>query len=335
MQKPLNPKSNLIDKISVAPMLDITTSHCRYFHRLYSKNTTLYTEMVTTSAILNSKYDILKFNKEENPLILQIAGSNPKDSKACAKIINSLGYNGINLNLGCPSFKVQNAMIGAVLMKHKELVKENILAIEEVSDLPISIKVRTGVDDLTGYQFIHDFIDYIVNNTNTNTYIIHARDAILNLDPKSNRSIPELDYKKVYKLKEDFPNKKIILNGGVSSNQEIITHLEKLDGVMLGRAIDKHPSLLGTFDKDFFNAENYIDSVEAVLKYMPYMEKHLVQNTSRPSGLLKPLLNAFNSTIYSKKWRRFLSEEIMHNKSLKILEYRSNIENFIRKNILG
>lgn len=211
-------------RFSVAPMLDWTTRHCRYFHRQFSKNVLLYTEMVTAPAIIHAKYDHLDFDLQENPVALQLGGSDPAQLKHCAKLAEERGYHEINLNVGCPSDRVQNGMFGACLMAKADLVAECIAEMQRVVNIPVTVKTRIGIDDLDSYEFLCGFIEK-VHHAGCQEFIVHARKAWLSgLSPKENREIPPLDYDRVYQLKKDFPQLTIAINGGIKTIEEIKHH---------------------------------------------------------------------------------------------------------------
>ena len=249
--------------VSVAPMMDCTDRHDRYFLRLISKNVKLYTEMIVSNAIIKGDKDfLLKFNLLEKPLVLQIGGSNPKELAQATKIAEGYGYDEINLNLGCPSKKVQRNKFGACLMKEPNLVGECINEMKNACSLPITVKTRIGFDDYEDYEYLKKFIT-IIKHAGSETFIIHARRAILTkLTPKQNLSIPPLNYSFVYDLKKDFKNDTVILNGGIDSIDKIKTHLKKVDGVMIGRAAYHSPYFLADIEKEIFKNGNVLSRSE-------------------------------------------------------------------------
>ncbi len=230
------------NRFSIAPMLDWTDRHCRYFHRLLTNETLLYTEMVTTGAIIHGKGDFLAYNQEEHPVALQLGGSNPQDLAICAKLAQERGYDEINLNVGCPSDRVQNGRFGACLMAEPQLVADCVAAMREVVDVPVTVKTRIGIDDQDSYEFLTDFVTIVSEKGGCEQFTIHARKAWLSgLSPKENREIPPLDYPRAYQLKNDFSHLSIAVNGGVKTLDESLQHLNHLDGVMVGReAIKTH-----------------------------------------------------------------------------------------------
>ncbi|OOF53503.1 tRNA dihydrouridine(20/20a) synthase DusA [Rodentibacter genomosp. 2] len=295
-------------RFSVAPMLDWTTRHCRYFHRQFSQHALLYTEMVTTPAIIHAKYDLLDFDPRENPVALQLGGSDPEQLKHCAKLAEDRGYHEINLNVGCPSDHVQNGMFGACLMAKADLVAECVAQMQNEVKIPVTVKTRIGIDDLDSYEFLYDFIEK-VQDKGCQEFIIHARKAWLSgLSPKENREIPPLDYERVYQLKRDFPHLKIVINGGIKTIEEMKQHLQFVDGVMVGREAYQNPSLLGTIDQALFDSDMPIISPrKAVLAMLPYIEKQLSQGVYL-NHIVRHILGTFQHCKGARQWRRYLSE---------------------------
>ena len=266
--------------IAVAPMMDCTDRHDRYFLRLISKNVKLYTEMIVARAIINgNRDDLLKFNFMEKPLALQIGGSDPNELAQATKIAEDYGYDEINLNLGCPSKKVQKNKFGACLMKEPNLVGDCVNEMVNATSLPISIKTRIGFNDFEDYEYLKQFIA-TVKKAGSKTFIIHARRAILNkLTPKQNLNIPPLNYDFVYNIKKDFIKDTIILNGGIDTLNKINAHLEKVDGVMIGRAAYHSPYFLAEIEKEIFN-NNYIPTRSEVMEQMiPYIKSETKKGT--------------------------------------------------------
>jgi tRNA-dihydrouridine synthase A len=251
-------------------MMDWTDRHCRYFHRLLTKQARLYTEMVTTGALIHGdRPRHLDFNVEEHPVALQLGGSDPADLATCAKLGQEWGYDEINLNCGCPSERVQRGSFGACLMAEPALVADCVKAMVDATTIPITVKHRIGIDAVADYGFVRDFVGTIAE-AGCNVFIAHARNAILKgLSPKENREIPPLKYGFVYQLKRDFPDLTIVLNGGVKSTAEVHAHLECTDGVMIGREAYQNPYWLSTWDHTFF-AENLSfcerEDIEAVME---------------------------------------------------------------------
>ncbi len=292
--------------ISVAPMLDWTDKHCRYLHRLLSPDAVLYTEMVTTPAILQGdtqKY--IGFNPQEQPVILQLGGSEPSQLAKSCKIAQDFGYDGINLNVGCPSDRVQKGRFGACLMHEPQLVADCINAMQNAVTLPISIKCRIGVDDNDSYENFQNFIATVIAS-GTHSIIVHARKAWLKgLSPKQNRSVPPLNYDYVYKIKQQFPDTQFILNGGIQKSTAIEAHLKHLDGVMLGRAIWNNPWLLNELHNDFYPAKFITTRDEVLLKYQDYCQQQIKKGV-KLHWLLPPILNLYHGKIGNKKWKNHL-----------------------------
>lgn len=287
--------------ISIAPMLELTDRHFRYLVRLLNKSVLLYTEMVTTSAILHGKKErLLEYNKEEHPVVLQLGGSSPKDLAECAKIGEGFGYDQINLNCGCPSERVQNGSFGACLMHEPALVADCVSAMQAAVKIPISIKTRIGIDNNDSFEFFLNFVESIAQ-TGCYNFIIHARKAWLKgLSPKENRTVPPLNYERVFKLKELHPNWNITLNGGVKNLTEANEILKKTDGVMLGRAAYDNPWIL-LADKDAPTPSQVIEA------FLPYMEEQL--NKGVPGTMItRHLMGLFHGYNGAKKYRTALSE---------------------------
>ncbi|QYK00987.1 tRNA dihydrouridine(20/20a) synthase DusA [Shewanella psychrotolerans] len=305
----LNTMPDTINRtFSIAPMLDWTDRHYRYFARLMSEQALLYTEMVTTGAIIHGKGDYLAYNDEEHPLALQLGGSNPADLATCAKLAAERGYDEVNLNVGCPSDRVQNGRFGACLMAEPKLVAQCVDAMRNVVDIPVTVKTRIGIDEQDSYEFLTDFID-IVSAAGCDTFIIHARKAWLQgLSPKENREIPELDYERVYQLKGDHPKLSISLNGGVKTLSECKTHLEQLDGVMVGREAYQNPYILAQVDQFLCGSDKPVLSRDAVLeKMIPYIEKHLAAG-GRLNHITRHITGLYQGEVGSRAWRRYVSE---------------------------
>lgn len=298
-------------QFSVAPMLNWTDRHCRYFHRLMTKKSLLYTEMVTTGAILHGdQKHHLYFKADENPVALQLGGSDPEDLKLSAKIAEDYGYTEINLNCGCPSDRVQKGRFGACLMIEPELVAECFDAMQSSVSIPVTIKNRIGIDHQDDYEFTHRFID-IISQAGCKTFIVHARKAWLSgLSPKENREIPPLDYDRVYALKNDFQDLQIILNGGIQTAEEGLDVKKNLDGVMLGRAAYHSPFILNAVDHLYFGEEVSEKTPFDILSELkPYVEEEL-SNGVRLHHIGRHLLGIFNGYPKSRQWRRYLSENM-------------------------
>jgi tRNA-dihydrouridine synthase A len=290
--------------------MDWSDRHCRYLWRLMSKNALVYTEMVTTGAIIygDDKERFLGYNKEEHPVALQLGGSNPTDLAQCAKLAQQWGYDEVNLNVGCPSDRVQNGRFGACLMAEPELVRDGIKAMQDNCDIPVTIKHRIGIDDLESYPWLCEFISTVAESGCT-TFIVHARKAILSgLSPKQNREIPPLSYPTVYQLKRDFPQLEFVLNGGIEDLTQCKQHLQYVDGVMLGRAAYQNPWLISDVDPTLFDSPALIKSPEQLVeRYMPYIQTQL--DTGAPlMRMSKHLLGVFQGVPGARQFRRYLSE---------------------------
>jgi tRNA-dihydrouridine synthase A len=295
-------------RLSVAPMLDWTDRHCRYFYRVMSKNIVLYTEMVTTGAILYGKGDYLSFNKEEHPLVLQLGGSDPIALAECAKIAEQQGYDEININVGCPSDRVQNGRFGACLMAEPNVVAECVQKMQAAVAIPITVKSRIGIDDLDSYQFLHTFIDK-VSQAGCEHFIVHARKAWLSgLSPKQNREVPPLDYERVYQLKRDFKHVHLSINGGVKSYNDVNQHLKQVDGVMIGREIYQTPYMLTDADQLIWQSQGSSLSRAQVIEQMAcYIDQHVAQG-GRVWHVVRHMLGLCNGLPGARKFRRYLSE---------------------------
>ena len=300
-------------KLSCAPMLDWTDRHCRYFYRLMSSHIVLYTEMVTTGAILHGKGDYLSYNDAEHPLVLQLGGSNVKDMTECAKIAEQYGYDEININVGCPSDRVQNGRFGACLMAEPSLVADCVNEMQSATNVPVTVKSRIGIDDLDSYEFLHAFIEQVAQ-AGCQHFIIHARKAWLNgLSPKQNRDIPPLDYSRVYQIKQDFPQLEISINGGIKTLAETNEHLQYIDGVMIGREIYNSPYMLATADQQIYGVEKDVISREQVINLMAeyidtYVSTTPEQGNNRAWHVLRHMLGLCNGLAGARQYRRYLSE---------------------------
>lgn len=309
MTKPGNMSKFQSNRLSVAPMLDWTDRHCRYFHRLLSQQTLLYTEMVTTGAILHGKGDFLEYSEQEHPLALQLGGSNPVDLAACAKLAAERGYDEVNLNVGCPSDRVQNGRFGACLMAEPELVADCVSAMKEVTDIPITVKTRIGIDDQDSYEFLTKFISTVSEKGGCEQFTIHARKAWLSgLSPKENREIPPLDYDRAYQIKKDFSDLVIAVNGGITTLEQTKEHLQHLDGVMIGREAYHSPFILAEVDQQIFGLDTPIKKRSQVVEEMyPYIEREL-SNGASLGHISRHMLGLFQSMPGARQWRRYISE---------------------------
>ncbi len=296
--------------VSVAPMMDCTDRHERYFLRLISKNILLYTEMIVDEAInRGDKKKLLEFNINEKPVALQLGGSSPKLLAEATKIGEDFGYDEINLNLGCPSKKVEKNKFGACLMKEPNLVADCLSKMQSVTKLPVTIKTRIGYDNVQDYDNFHRFISTI-KSTGVKTFIIHARKAMLGkFTPKQNLNIPPLKYDYVYKLKKDFPNDEIIINGGITNVDEIKNHLKLTDGIMIGRAAYHTPYLLADIEKEIFQNKNIPTRQEIIENLIPYIKDELKKGT-RLNQIMRHTLGLFHGQSGASYWKKYLSENM-------------------------
>tara|TARA_Y100001954_G_scaffold31788_1_gene29595 strand:- start:1374 stop:2330 length:957 start_codon:yes stop_codon:yes gene_type:complete len=291
-------------------MMDCTDRHERFFLRLISKNTLLYTEMIVDEAInRGDKKKLLEFNINEKPVALQLGGSSPKLLSKATKIGEDFGYDEINLNLGCPSKKVEKNKFGACLMKEPNLVADCLSRMQSVTKLPITIKTRIGYDDVEDYENFHKFIS-VLKSTGVKTFIIHARKAMLGkFTPKQNLNIPPLKYDYVYNLKKDFPNEEIIINGGITNTDEINNHLKIVDGVMIGRAAYHTPYLLADIEKEIFKNKNIPSRQQVIENLIPYVKDELKKGT-RLNQIMRHTLGLFHGQSGASYWKRYLSENM-------------------------
>lgn len=290
-------------------MLDWTDRHCRYFHRLLTRHSLLYTEMITTGAILHGDYKhLLAYSPAEHPIAIQLGGSNPNDLARCAKIAEEYGYDEINLNIGCPSDRVQSGRFGACLMAEPALVGDCISAMRAQVKIPVTIKTRIGIDENDSYEHLTSFVGQ-VNAAGCDTFIIHARKAWLKgLSPKENREIPPLRYEVVAQLKKDFAALTIILNGGIKSHAEIATHLEQFDGVMLGREAYHNPYLLAFVDQNYYDDDALVKTREQIIdSILPYIQQEIGKG-QQLKHISRHILGLFHGEPNAKQWRRYLSE---------------------------
>ena len=296
-------------KFCVAPMLDWTDRHCRYFMRLISEQAVLYTEMITTGAILYGDTDYhLAMNSEEHPVALQLGGSDPTDlAKACV-LASHYDYAEINLNCGCPSDRVQNGMFGAVMMKNAQITADCVAAMQHAVDLPVTVKHRIGVDDFDSYEFLCEFVETLAA-TGCTTFLVHARKAWLKgLSPKQNREIPELNYDLVYQLKKDYPQLEIIINGGVTDLAQSQQHLQQLDGVMVGREAYTNPYLLATVDQQIYGSEAPVKSRQKIAEeFLQYVDNELAKGT-KLQAMTRHILGLFHGMPGARQYRRHISE---------------------------
>jgi tRNA-dihydrouridine synthase A len=297
--------------LAVAPMLDYTDRHCRYFLRLLSRRITLYTEMVTTGAVLYGKNRVfLDYDSSEHPVILQLAGCDPEALAQCASVGETLGYDAINLNVGCPSDRVQAARLGACLMAEPDLVAACVAAMKREVHIPITVKTRIGIDEQDSYEHLAHFIQTVAA-AGCDCFILHARKAYLKgLNPKENREIPPLRYEVVYQIKRDFPNLKIVINGGINDLEQAQAHLVHVDGVMIGRAFYNEPYSFAETDQIVYGATHPVLTRHELLEqYFEYVEKQLALGV-RLAPLVRPVLNLFQGIPGARAWRRCLSEHM-------------------------
>ena len=294
-------------RFCIAPMMDRTDRHCRYFHRLITKRSLLYTEMLHANAILNGDVNkLLEYKTDEHPLAIQLGGSDPELLAEASVISEEFGFKEINLNIGCPSSKVQKGKFGAILMKEPEIVSKCVYAMKKSVDIPITVKCRIGVDDMDEDTYLDKFIRE-VSFSGCETFIIHARKAWLNgLSPKDNREIPPLNYQRVYKLKDNFPELNIVINGGIKTIKDSMQHLEFVDGVMLGREAYDNPLILAEVDQVLFEEKNNpLSRSEILSKLVPYLQSEY-NNGTKISHITKHLMGMFKGIQGAKEIRKFL-----------------------------
>jgi tRNA-dihydrouridine synthase A len=296
--------------ISVAPMMDWTDRHCRAFHRLISPNIQLYTEMVTTGAILHGDRDrYLRFSAAEHPVVLQLGGSDPAALAECARIGEAYGYNEINLNCGCPSDRVQSGAFGACLMKEPETVAACVAAMRGALSIPITVKCRIGVDDCDDAVFLDRFIR-IVADAGCGTFIVHARKAWLKgLSPKENREVPPLNYDLPEAIKSRFPHLNIMLNGGLKTIEDLRRPLQKLDGAMIGREAYQNPWFLAEIERDIFGASSILTREAVARAMVPYIQEQAALYCAPVKSVTRHMLGLFNGLRGGRAWRRTLSEK--------------------------
>ena len=292
-------------------MMDCTDRHDRFFLRLMSKNVMLYSEMVATkSAIHGDRKKILLFSEEEKPLALQVGGSDKKELAEVAKIAEDMGYDEININLGCPSKRVQKNMFGACLMKEPDLVADCINSMVNSCNIPVTAKTRIGFDDTEDFDYLNNFINKI-KVAGTKTFILHARKAILSgLTPKQNLNIPKLNYNMVYDIKKENQDLEIIINGGISKIDEINDHLNFCDGVMIGRSIYQNPYFLVEIEKEIFKTKNNPTREQVAEKLLEYLDKEVKLGT-KVNHIMRHTVGLYHGQIGSKEWKRYLSDNMM------------------------
>ena len=297
------------NRVSVAPMMDWTDRHCRYFHRLLAPKVRLYTEMVTTGALLFGNTDrFLQFEDAEHPVALQLGGADPDDLARCARLAADRGYDEVNLNCGCPSDRVQRGRFGACLMAEPGLVGDCLAAMREAVDIPVTVKSRIGIDNHDDYGFLRDFVGTVSARSGIDTVILHARKAWLSgLSPRENREVPPLDYDRVARLKADFPDLRVVLNGGLRTKQAIETELSRFDGVMIGREAYQNPWLLRELYEDLEGAGGLLSRDGVVDAMVHYAKARAVEGVPVKS-ITRHMLGLFQGMPGARKWRRHLSE---------------------------
>ena len=297
-------------RLSVAPMMDWTDRHCRAFHRVLTRRTLLYTEMVTTAAILRGDWrHLLAYHPTERPLALQLGGDDPRDLAACAALAWELGFDEVNLNVGCPSDRVQQGRFGACLMRHPEAVAAGVAAMRERVPIPVTVKHRLGVDEQEGYEPLAAFVDAVAQ-TGCRVFVVHARKAWLSgLSPRENREIPPLRHELVHRLKRERPELTVVLNGGVLSLDEALRHLDLVDGVMVGRAAYHEPWLLAAADRLVFGeaGDPVVSRLAAVEAFLPYVEQRLAEGEPL-ARITRHLLGLWHGEPRARRWKRVLSE---------------------------
>jgi tRNA-dihydrouridine synthase A len=303
--------SKINRKICMAPMMDCTDRYDRYFLRLISKNIFLYSEMIATGAIINGdKKKVLNFDEFEKPVALQLGGSDKKELAECCKIVEDFGYDEINLNLGCPSKKVQKNKFGACLIKEPDLVADCLNAMVNSTNLPVTAKTRIGFDQVEDFDYLNNFIEKI-KRTGVKTIILHARKAILKgLTPKENLKIPKLNYEMVYEIKKSNPEIEIIINGAITDTNQIRSHLNKVDGVMIGRAIYQSPYFLAEIEKDIFKNNNVPTREKIVEQLVEYVDRE-VKKGVRVNQIMRHTVGLYHGQRGAGKWKRYLSDNMM------------------------
>ncbi|MFO1205654.1 MAG: tRNA dihydrouridine(20/20a) synthase DusA [Burkholderiales bacterium] len=294
-------------RLCTAPMMDWSDRHCRYFFRLLAPHARLYTEMVTTGALLHGDVERhLRFDRTESPVALQLGGSEPDALAACARLGAAQGYDEINLNCGCPSERVQQGAFGACLMREPELVADCVRAMREAVRVPVTVKHRLGVDAIESFDFVERFVK-VVADAGCDTFIVHARNAILSgLSPKGNRSVPRLRYDDVYRLKREFPQLAIVVNGGVDAPSASAAHLTRVDGVMLGRAAYHDSYLLAALDAQLFGGSP-ASRADVVRAMASYAEREAASGTPL-RAIVRHMLGLYQGQPRARLWRRLLSD---------------------------
>lgn len=299
--------------VSVAPMMDWTDRHCRYFLRLLSPSAELYTEMVTAAAVHHGDAErLLRFDAAEHPVVAQLGGSDPDLMAAAAARVAAEGYDAVNINVGCPSDRVQSGQFGACLMASPALVAECYRAMADVAGIPVSVKSRNGIDDLDSDAFLFDFVETLMN-AGCRKFIVHARIALLSgLSPKENRSVPPLNYERVFRLKQAFPELEVVINGGICSLDDVDRCLRHVDGIMIGREAYHNPWFLAELEAHLNPAFVLPGRREIVMQMLPYIRREL-DNGARLNSITRHLLGLFAGQPGARAWRRHLSENAHRN----------------------
>ncbi|MBL6900453.1 MAG: tRNA dihydrouridine(20/20a) synthase DusA [SAR86 cluster bacterium] len=294
-------------RFSIAPMMDRTDRHCRYFHRLLTSKSLLYTEMLHSNAIIKGNTNkLLSYSHDEHPLAIQLGGSDPKSLAEASVISEEYGYKEINLNVGCPSSKVQKGRFGAILMKEPKLVAKCVSYMKNSVSIPVTVKCRIGVDDMDQDAQLDRFIEE-VSSEGCNTFIIHARKAWLKgLSPRDNREIPPLNYERVYKLKDKFHHLNIVINGGIKTIEESLEHLNHVDGVMVGREAYDNPLMLNSIDKEIYKeTDNSLSRTEILIKLLPYIRSEVNKGT-KITHVTRHIMGLFRGFHGAKDIRKYL-----------------------------
>ena len=315
-------------RLSVAPMMAWTDRHCRFLHRLLTRHTLLYTEMITTGALLHGDVPKhLRFRDEEHPLALQLGGSEPQDLAAAARLAQQWGYDEVNLNCGCPSERVKKGAFGACLMNEPTTVADSVKAMRDAVDIPVTVKHRIGIDKIEHYGFVRDFVGEVAA-AGCDVFIVHARNAWLQgLSPKENREIPPLRYDFAHQLKQDFPSLTIVVNGGITTNAQITEQLAHVDGVMVGRQAYHYPRWLGQWDERFFGeSARTVDTDAIEAAYVDYMETEAREHGTPWYGMACHMLGLRHGEAGARVWRRAWSDHHMKNTPVREVYAAANAE---------
>jgi len=304
----MNQVNKAMIPVSVAPMMDWTDRHCRYFHRLISPNALLYTEMKTSGALVHGDHDrFLRYDESEHPVALQLGGSDPNDLAECAKMVEDYGYDEINLNCGCPSDRVQKGKIGVILMTEPDLVAECVAAMRGAVNIPVTVKTRIGVDEQDDFEFLNKFITS-VKSAGCEEFILHARKAWLHgLSPKENRTKPPINYARVKEIKDTHPELKISVNGEIKTTDQVTAHLKQFDSVMIGREAYQNPYILAELEERVFKNNNVKTKTEVALSMIPYIEQQQKDFDTPIKSITRHMIGLFHKQKGAKKWRQTLS----------------------------